>query len=520
MIQSIALTADERRRLENEMRAQHHHPLALQVQQEAAERTLRNERAYYRSNSGHIMARDQRVQRTAEMLRSARNSRSGSSRRGSSRNRDWNQIVDSFERNGHGQVHSIDDLVVLEAAILLSMEEEARNGGSTGGESSSAFDPSEHAGQGFPLARSFLARGGGDASSSLRGAFLAEALRPSASSRRSGRRSQQQQGRMRSSGNLGLDTAAMMMHGMSEEDQIAMAIAASLQEQASTSASDDNDIQDSGSLSNENHTTNDNNEIENNNGAPPESAPSNDPVSPVERDRPTSRSPSVDDDVCDSTEFQLELENGERAAVGVLLEESIAIENDDVTEDNIAVSDTATPEQLLPNQSMTGVGIGIALSEQEENETIDNDNSEDEDKDTPPSETENRNEPGDMVPDGAETCEASNPSESPTSTIPHPVDSSPSEEPISVADEPLDSEIVSVSHKSDDAISSKANLGDETEQPLNHPAPEMGSNLKQTVGDFPDAQSGLVEEEGPSTNFNEASKIVTTRNVTASEEES
>ena len=89
-----------------------------------------------------------------------------------------------------------------------------------------------------------------------------------------------------------------------------------------------------------------------------------------------------------------------------------------------------------------------------------------------------------------------------------------------MADEPLGSEIVSVSHKSDDAVSSKANLGGETEQPLNHPAPEMASDLKQTVGDFPDAQSGLVEEEGPSTNSNEASKIVTTRNATASEEES
>ncbi|KAG7369308.1 hypothetical protein IV203_032051 [Nitzschia inconspicua] len=51
IIQSFAMTPEERRRLEEEMKAQHNHPLSLRVEAEANERRLQNEQAYYRSNS-------------------------------------------------------------------------------------------------------------------------------------------------------------------------------------------------------------------------------------------------------------------------------------------------------------------------------------------------------------------------------------------------------------------------------------------------------------------------------------
>jgi hypothetical protein len=340
VIQSIALTADERRRLEEEMRAQVNHPLALQMQQEAAERSLQNERAYYRSNSGHFMARDRRVQRTAEALRSARNS----SRR--NRGRDWNQIVDSFERNGHGQVHSIDDLVVLEAAILLSMEEEAARNGNR----EASFDPSEHAGQGFPLVRSFLASRGLEGSSSLRNTLLADSS-SSSSSRRSRRSAQ---GRMRSTGNIGMDTAAMMMHGMSEEDQIALAIAASLQEQNASTQSSEND-------NGGNEDDNNNNEnISSEAGTPQEVAPE---MAPENEDGNEQAAGSIGN-VCASEE--LELEAVERAAVGIVLDDSISQIPPENTED----TSTSTSNVISQDLSMTGVGIGIAVADDEdENQT-------------------------------------------------------------------------------------------------------------------------------------------------------
>ena len=39
--------------------------------------------------------------------------------------RDWDAIINAYER-GVGEVQSLDDLVVLEAVIILSKEEQAR----------------------------------------------------------------------------------------------------------------------------------------------------------------------------------------------------------------------------------------------------------------------------------------------------------------------------------------------------------------------------------------------------------
>jgi len=253
IIQSIAMTPEERRRLEEEMRAQHSHPLSLQIEAEAQERRLQNEQAYYRSNS--TGSSRMRAQRAADLFRSNSSNAANASRRLRYRGvRDWNQIVESFERGGNGEGNSLDDLVVLEAAILLSMEEEARR--SRDGEE---LDAARHARDGFPLVRSFLGgsmagsfslRGEGGSSSGNTGSSgsgpTSENIQNLVRSLSSGRRRNQipRSGLGSSARARGvmpeaaLDTATLMMRGISEEEQIAMAIAASLQDQSAGNSTD------------------------------------------------------------------------------------------------------------------------------------------------------------------------------------------------------------------------------------------------------------------------------------------
>lgn len=193
-LSAVAMTPDERRQLEAEMRSQHSHPLAQRLQAEESQRRMQNEIEYLRN------------------------------RRRGPRNRDWNRIVDAFENGGNGQVQSLDDLVVLEAAIMLSMqEEEERRGESTASgmtsdnataaaptpapaaATESSFDAAQHASRGFPLAR---------------------------------QRVQQAVGRRPRSDSSALEqeTQTMVARGMSEEEQLAMAIAASLEERGESSA--------------------------------------------------------------------------------------------------------------------------------------------------------------------------------------------------------------------------------------------------------------------------------------------
>lgn len=259
IIKAIAMTPEERRRLEAEMRAQLSHPLTLQVEAEAQERILQNERTYQRNNSGGsntLLA----SHRAPEMMR---HGSGGRRRHRSGAPRDWNRIVDAFERGGNGEVASLDDLVVMEAAILLSMEEEARR--SRDGES---FDAERHAREGFPLVRSFLSGQVGNSSSLRRGEDLDRMADIGASSPSAATQDQEQSlalslregqrrfqaGRastfggaaryFRGMGDAALDTASMMMRGISEEEQIAMAIAASLQEQNGNPNTQDSEADD------------------------------------------------------------------------------------------------------------------------------------------------------------------------------------------------------------------------------------------------------------------------------------
>jgi hypothetical protein len=233
-IMSLAMTPEERQRLEEEMKAQLSHPLHMRVEAEAEERRIQNDRAFSRISNAGGSSRELRAQRAAELFRRRR--RGG---------RDWNQIVDAFERGGNGEIHSLDDLVVLEAAILLSMDEESRH--LRPGEDS--FDAARHARDGFPLVRSFFANRREEGSSSEAELGSGSRLRQQVLSSGGGSSSSVM-------GNTALDTAAMLMRGISEADQVAMAIAASLQDHNSNSSENEEENQDDNNESTNNEEDN------------------------------------------------------------------------------------------------------------------------------------------------------------------------------------------------------------------------------------------------------------------------
>jgi hypothetical protein len=329
VLQSLAMTPEERRRLEDQMRAQHSHPLALRIQAEAAERRLQNERAYYRTQGGvttlqavAAASTDPRVQRTAaEVLRSTTAGGGGSSRRSnrgargtasssssSSNSRDWNQIVEAFERGGNGEVQSIDDLVVLEAAILLSMEEEARHARADGDEAVDDFDAAQHARDGFPLVRSFLAARGEDGVDNATNEQVQMMARSFSNSRRSRRQHQLLRGggggeHRSSTENSTLDAASLLMRGISEEEQMALAIAASLQDHTSSNGEEGDDT--TSTIDHEN--------------TPAATATA------VSNEGSIAAEVEITGTNCGD---ELELEGGERAVVGIMLDDIIMSQNE------------------------------------------------------------------------------------------------------------------------------------------------------------------------------------------------
>jgi hypothetical protein len=217
----LAMTPEDRHALEEEMKAQHTHPLARQVEREAEEQRVENERNYYRSRSGRLR------EVGTEMVRSGSSSRMGRMGRMSSdpmllggqrrSGRNWNEIVSAFERGGNGEVGSLDDLVILEAAILLSMEEESRQRAarSTG---ETEFDAARHALNGFPLVQQPLDAEGD--SGAENNSIVEQLARGLLSSRRD---------RSYRSMN-GFGNSSYRLGGISEAEQIEMAIALSLQQ--------------------------------------------------------------------------------------------------------------------------------------------------------------------------------------------------------------------------------------------------------------------------------------------------
>jgi len=257
VVASLVMTPDERRALEEEMRAQHNHPLSMRLEAEEAERRLNNDREYYRAQTGRL--RELRARR--ELLHGSMASVNGSGTGGvrasasaaagaaaASRRRprgttnrsgrDWNRIVDAFESNGSGAIQSLDDLVVLEAAIMLSMEEGARRHDDSGseeeeqddaGQASASLDADRHASEGYPLARTRPGRPQNEEDTSTDLNQQVQSLVRGIRQRSRGGSSSRSSGARGVAADMSLDTAAMWMHGISEEEQIAMAIAASLE---------------------------------------------------------------------------------------------------------------------------------------------------------------------------------------------------------------------------------------------------------------------------------------------------
>jgi len=226
IIKSMAMTTEERKRLEDDMRAQHYHPLVLGLEAEAQERRLENDRAYRNSTDN-----------TTNL-----NVGSGTRRmrpRGGESTRDWHQLSNFFERGD-----SIEDMVALEAAILFSMgedrptlslstnEEDSNNNSNNNNETARN---SSH--ERFSLLRSLLT-GQLDTNNSPRNLNSSRRGRSQPIRSSLGGVSATRSRGMGDLGSTTLDTAALMMRGISEDEQISMAIAASLQNQSDNKNND------------------------------------------------------------------------------------------------------------------------------------------------------------------------------------------------------------------------------------------------------------------------------------------
>ena len=271
IIKSIAMTTEERECLEDEMRAQHLHPLVLELEAEAQERRLENDRAY-RSSTGR--RNSARTQQTADLFRnhsigedvgSGINNRRMRLRGGDSEStRNWDQLANFFERGD--AANSIDDMSALEAAILFSLGEDRltssssssndgennnNNNNNNNNSNNNSGEPQRNSSrEGFPLLRSLLTgqMDGTSSGSSTNGREEEDSTAPASGNLNSSRRGRVQlmrsslgalsAARQRGMGSVTLDTASLMMRGLSEDDQISMAIAASLQDQ---SANDSNE---------------------------------------------------------------------------------------------------------------------------------------------------------------------------------------------------------------------------------------------------------------------------------------
>ena len=184
----IVASVEERKQVEEDMKKQIYHPLARQV----AEETSVASASLPQGSRGR-----------GRLGSNVRRRILGSSRRP---DRDWNEIINAYERGG-GEVQSLDDLVVLEAAIILSMEEQARM--------ENAGEQNQQLHQRSTAVNNILRRHAYD----LRTGSLGSRSR-----------------RFR-----GASPQEMFMRSLTEEEQIAMAINMSLRDTQANSASSGNE---------------------------------------------------------------------------------------------------------------------------------------------------------------------------------------------------------------------------------------------------------------------------------------
>lgn len=232
---SVAMTPEDRRALENEMRAQLTHETHQRMQSEEEEASMRRAQEWYGSEAGaRARVRDARLAELSNLLArmSARggdnddgdNSEGGAIGRGRGGATTLGSLIRAMEssyganqRNPTGRGATMEDLMRLEAAFLLGMDGDMRRqrnlNRSTGNSSRSDI------------------HGGEDG---LAAGFGYSARSSSASLGRTGGPPSRVQ--VRGSGSRGissthLDTAELYMRGVSEEEQLAMAIAMSMQDQ-------------------------------------------------------------------------------------------------------------------------------------------------------------------------------------------------------------------------------------------------------------------------------------------------
>ena len=226
---TLTLTPTQRSQIHAQLQSRNDHPLARQMAEEAQRRREDNEMEYYRANSGRLIERYEEYQRRARQSRAmadrmllqahgipTRGEAGFAARSGVGGGGSPGATTILAPRNGDGSGGL--DSAVIEAALMMSMEEEAERqrrreageggdaGGSDGGNAAGGAQPPSLA----ALLSSSSARAGAGTSGSRRRMLRARS------------------GRGPTSTHIG--TAGMLMQGISEEDQVAMAIALSLRE--------------------------------------------------------------------------------------------------------------------------------------------------------------------------------------------------------------------------------------------------------------------------------------------------
>ena len=229
LLRQLSLTSQDRAALEQEMRAQHTHPLALQVEAEEEQRRIQNEIDYHRNNSNRARMLGQNGGLRGRLSRMTSEPALMSSM-GRSGRRNWNDMVEAFGSGG-GDVNSLDDMVVLEAAILLSMEEDARRRGEPNSTDTNetSNSVSHHAREGFPMLQERLSSSrAGDSRGDTLSSSMGSRMVPMASPRSRFRRPERSMSAAPPT--TLLDSASLLLRGVTEDEQVAMAIALSMQE--------------------------------------------------------------------------------------------------------------------------------------------------------------------------------------------------------------------------------------------------------------------------------------------------
>jgi len=223
---SVAMTPEDRRALEDEMRAQLSHETHQRMRSEEEEASLRRAQEWHGSEAGtRSRMRDNRLAELSDLLArmTSRGGEGDEDGEGGAvgRGREaatLGSLIRAMERTGRGGP-TMEDLMRLEAAFLLGMDGDMRRQRSQNSASrASARSDSDGLAAGFGFSDPRVAR----SSSSLMG-------RPGGPPRRV-----QVRGAGRGISTTHLDTAELYMRGVSEEEQLAMAIAMSMQDQQQT----------------------------------------------------------------------------------------------------------------------------------------------------------------------------------------------------------------------------------------------------------------------------------------------